>query len=139
MKKAALLLLIAAVVGSYFYFDLGDYLTLDALKRNRARLEDLRAANAILFAAVFVTVYVVQTAFSLPGAAILSLASGAIFGVAEGTLYVVTGATAGAVLAFLVSRTLLRPGFKKCVDGEGSICVVGSSGAGAAGRFASSS
>lgn len=107
-KKGALFLVFAAVAGAFFYFDLGKHLTLESLKSNRAHLEELRAAHAFLFAALFVLVYVVQTAFSLPGAAILSLASGAIFGVLFGTLYVVSGATAGAVLAFLVSRTLLR-------------------------------
>lgn len=117
-RKGALLLLFAAVVGSFFYFDLGRYLTLEALKANRARLEEVRAAHGLLLAAVFVAIYVVQTACSLPGAAILSLASGAIFGVLEGTLYVVTGATAGAVLAFLVSRTLLREWVVKSFGGR---------------------
>jgi len=108
VKKTALLLFIVGVAGAFFYFDLGKYLTLESLKANRTRLEELRSAHVFLFAAVFVIVYIVQTAFSLPGAAVLSLASGAIFGVLQGTLFVVTGATAGAVLAFLVSRTLLR-------------------------------
>lgn len=117
-RKGALLLLFAAVVGSFFYFDLGRYLTLEALRANRARLEEVRAAHGLLLAAVFVAIYVAQTACSLPGAAILSLASGAIFGVLEGTLYVVTGATAGAVLAFLVSRTLLRDWVVKTFGGR---------------------
>lgn len=107
-RKGALLLLIVLVVGAYFQFDLGKYLTFSALKANRARLADWHAAHAFAAAAAFVAIYVVQTAFSLPGAAVLSLASGAIFGVVQGTLYVVAAATAGAVLAFLVSRTLLR-------------------------------
>ena len=53
-------------------------------------------------------VYVVQTALSLPGAAILSLAAGAIFGSLLGTLYAVSAATIGAACAFLVTRYLLR-------------------------------
>lgn len=106
--KILLLLAFAAVVAAFHFFDLGKYLTLENLKANRALLTDLRAAHAFLFAAVFVLIYVVQTAFSLPGAAILSLAAGAIFGVLQGTLFVVSGATVGAILAFLVSRTLLR-------------------------------
>ena len=107
-KKGALFLLIALVVGSFLYFDLGKYLTLEGLKANRAILEALRGTHAFLFSAVFVLIYIVQTAFSLPGAAILSLGAGAIFGVLQGTVFVVTGATIGAILAFLVSRTLLR-------------------------------
>ncbi len=106
--KILVLLLFAAVAGVFFYLDLGKFLTLESLKANRARLEDLRAAHVFLFAAGFVLVYIFQTAFSLPGAAILSLAAGAIFGILQGTLLVVTGATVGAILAFLVSRTLLR-------------------------------
>ncbi len=107
-RKAVLLVAIALVVGAFFYFDLGRYLTLESLKENRTRLSDLRSAHAFLFGVSFVLIYIVQTAFSLPGAAVLSLASGAIFGVFQGTIYVVAGATVGAVLAFLVSRTLLR-------------------------------
>jgi len=107
-KKIGILVVFAAVVAAFYFLDLGSYLTLETLKANRAWLEDLRDAHAFNFAAAFVLVYIVQTAFSLPGAAILSLASGAIFGVFHGTLYVVAGATVGAILAFLVSRTLLR-------------------------------
>jgi len=107
-RKILILLVFAAVVAAFYFLDLGKYLTLESLKANRGRLMDLRAAHAFLFAAGFVLIYVVQTAFSLPGAAILSLAGGAIFGVLQGTLFVVSGATVGAILAFLVSRTLLR-------------------------------
>ncbi len=106
--KWALVVSVAVAAGAFFYFDLGRYLTLESLKANRARLDGLRAAHAVLFAAAFVAIYVLQAALSLPGAAVLSLASGAVFGVLRGTLYVVIGATAGAVLAFLASRTLLR-------------------------------
>jgi uncharacterized membrane protein YdjX (TVP38/TMEM64 family) len=107
-RKILILLLFAAGVAAVHFLDLGKFLTLESLKSNRARLEDLRLAHTVLFAAVFVLVYIVQTAFSLPGAAILSLAAGAIFGVLQGTVFIVTGATIGAILAFLVSRTLLR-------------------------------
>jgi uncharacterized membrane protein YdjX (TVP38/TMEM64 family) len=107
-RKILLLVAFAAVVAAFHYLDLGTYLTLESLKANRTLLKDLRLAHAVLFAAVFVGIYIVQTAFSLPGAAILSLAAGAIFGVFQGTLFVVSGATVGAILAFLVSRALLR-------------------------------
>jgi uncharacterized membrane protein YdjX (TVP38/TMEM64 family) len=110
MKSRQILILIAfaAVVAAFYFLDLGKYLTLESLKANRGRLADLRMEHAVLFSAVFVLVYIFQTAFFLPGAGILSLAAGAIFGVLQGTLFVVIGATIGGILAFLVSRTLLR-------------------------------
>jgi len=107
-RKILILFVFSAVVAAFYFLDLGKYLTLESLKANRTWLTDLRLAHTVLFAAVFVLIYIVQTAFSLPGAAILSLAAGAIFGVLQGTLFVVSGATVGAILAFLVSRTLLR-------------------------------
>ena len=86
-KKGALFLLIALVLGSFLYFDLGKYLTLEGLKANRAILEALRGTHVFLFSAVFVLIYIVQTAYSLPGAAILFLGAGAIFGVLQGTVF----------------------------------------------------
>lgn len=70
-RKILIFLAFAAVFAAFYLLDLGRYLTLESLKANRAHLETLRAAHAVMFAAVFVLVYVVQTAFSLPGAAIL--------------------------------------------------------------------
>ena len=107
-RKVLILFVFVVVAGTFYCLDLGKYLTLESLKANRARLEVLRAAHIFFFVASFVLIYIAQTAFSLPGADVLSLASGAIFGVLQGTVYVVTGATIGGALAFLVSRTLLR-------------------------------
>ena len=90
-KKIVILVVFVAVVAAFFFLDLGKYLTLESLKANRVRLEALRGAHAFLFAVAFVLIYIVQTAFSLPGAAILSLAAGAIFGIVPGTLYPSTG------------------------------------------------
>ena len=92
----------------FFYFDLHRALTLAALKANRQTLLDYYAAHQALMVAGFMTVYIVQTALSLPGAAILSLAAGAIFGSIMGTVYANIAATSGATLAFLVTRYLLR-------------------------------
>ena len=108
LKKLLLLLLAALAAGLFFYLDLGRFLTLAALKANRQSLADYYAAHKVVTVAAFMALYIVQTALSLPGAAILSLASGAIFGSLLGTLYAVIAATIGASLAFLVTRYLLR-------------------------------
>ncbi|HEY5512974.1 MAG TPA: TVP38/TMEM64 family protein [Geomonas sp.] len=107
-KKMLLLLVAVLAAGLFFYLDLGRFLTLDALKANRQELADYYAAHKIGTVAGFMAIYIVQTALSLPGAAILSLAAGAIFGSLMGTLYTIIAATIGATLAFLVARYLLR-------------------------------
>lgn len=97
-----------AAIALFFYFDLQRFLTLAALKANREALESYYAGHRLAMVAGFMAVYVVQTALSLPGAAILSLAAGAIFGPVMGTVYAIVAATIGATLAFLVTRYLLR-------------------------------
>lgn len=108
LKKILILLMIAAAVALFFYLDLERYLTLQALKANRQVLADYYAANTVGTVAAFMVIYILQTALSLPGAAILSLAAGAIFGAVAGTIYAVVAATIGATLAFLVARYVLR-------------------------------
>ena len=107
-KKLFTLLAVALLVLLFFWFDLGRYLTLEALKTNRERLAALYAGHRVAMVAGFMAVYVVQTALSLPGATILSLSAGAIFGAVMGTVYAVIAATIGATLAFLVTRYLLH-------------------------------
>ena len=107
-KKILILLCGALLVALFFHFHLGRYLTLEALKANRQALADFYAGHRFATVAAFMAVYIIQTALSLPGAAILSLAAGAVFGAVMGTLYANLAATAGATLAFLVTRYLLR-------------------------------
>lgn len=110
MKPQKIIFAIAGVIAIvlFFYFDLKSYLTLTALKENRQQLLDYYASHKLIMVAGFMAVYIVQTALSLPGAAILSLAAGAIFGSVMGTIYANIAATLGATLAFLVARYLLR-------------------------------
>jgi uncharacterized membrane protein YdjX (TVP38/TMEM64 family) len=107
-NKLALLVLLAVGVALFFALDLKQYLSLSALKANREALQSYYATHTLAMVAGFMAVYIIQTALSLPGAAILSLAAGAIFGSLLGTVYAVIAATAGATLAFLVTRYLLR-------------------------------
>jgi len=107
-KKILILLLAAIFIGLFFWFDLGRYLTLESLKQNRDYLVNLYRDHRLLTAAIFMVIYITQTALALPGAAILSLAAGAVFGALMGTVYANIGATIGATLSFLVARYLFR-------------------------------
>jgi pyruvate/2-oxoglutarate dehydrogenase complex dihydrolipoamide dehydrogenase (E3) component/uncharacterized membrane protein YdjX (TVP38/TMEM64 family) len=106
--RILLLLLVVAAIAAFFIFDLGAYLTLDALKGRQDRLAELVERRPLLAVGGFFLVYVSVTALSLPGAAIMTLAAGAIFGLALGTVIVSFASTIGASLAFLTSRYLLR-------------------------------
>jgi len=108
IKKIWLIVALAALVAMFYYFNLGQYLTLSSLKENRNALVDYYESHKIIAIAAFITIYIIQTALSLPGAAILSLAAGAVFGAVMGTVYVNVGATIGASLAFIVARYLFR-------------------------------
>lgn len=107
-KKIVLVLVGLGALVLFFYFDLGRFLTLGALKANRQLLLDYYAAHQLVMVAGFMTIYILTTALSLPSAAILSLAAGAIFGAGLGTLYANIAGTIGATLAFIATRHLLR-------------------------------
>lgn len=92
----------------FVFYDLQRFLTLSALKANRQALLEYYVAHKLTMVAGFMGLYILQTALSFPGAAILSLAAGAIFGSIMGTVYAIIAATLGATLAFLVARYLLR-------------------------------
>jgi uncharacterized membrane protein YdjX (TVP38/TMEM64 family) len=108
LKKIAILLFGVIAFGLFIYFKLWKFLTLEALKEYHQLLGDYYASHKPAMVAGFMAVYILQTALSLPGATILSLAAGAIFGPVWGTLYAVIAATIGATLAFLATRYLLH-------------------------------
>jgi len=104
------LLLVALVIVVVIAWQSGltDVLSFEALKARQAELSVWTEAHFWQAAALFFLFYVVVTALSLPGAAVMTLAAGAIFGLVRGTLIVSFASTIGATLAMLVARYLLR-------------------------------
>ena len=113
IKRIFLILLILILAASFFYFDLNQLLTLDGLKGSMAQFNEYKAQSPLLVIGGFFLLYVVVTALSLPGAAILTLAAGALFGLVQGLLIASFASTIGATLAFLTSRYLLRDTIKQ--------------------------
>lgn len=108
MKKILILGLIIVLVVLFFSFDIQHYLTLEGVKNGLSDFEQWRAQSPFLVAMAFLLIYVLVTALSLPGAAVMTLAAGALFGVLWGTVIVSFASSIGATLAFLVSRYLLK-------------------------------
>ena len=107
-RKLALMGVILALLGSFFIFDVGQYLNLDVLKTQQDALNTQVSAQPWLAAGVFFLAYVAVTALSLPGAALMTLLGGALFGLVEGFVLISFASTLGASLAMLSSRFLLR-------------------------------
>jgi len=92
----------------FIYFDFQQYFSLAGLKSGIDHFHLLQAENPWQVGLVFFLLYVLVTALSLPGAAILTLAAGALFGLFWGTIIASFASTLGATLAFWVARYVLR-------------------------------
>lgn len=99
-----------ALLGFIF---LREYLTLDTLKENREALLAWRDNNYLLAALAYVAAYVTVVAFSIPGAAFMTLTGGFLFGLVPGTLLTVIGATTGAACIFLAAKTSFGESLKE--------------------------
>lgn len=108
IKKLAMVVAGAVLVTIFFAFDLQQYLTLDYLKESQARFAGLYDENPGLVIGGYMGIYILVTALSLPGAAILTLAGGALFGLATGLIIVSFASSIGATLACFVARFVLR-------------------------------
>ncbi len=112
-KKAFLLFLLAAAPGAFYLFRLDRFASLEAIKENQAALAALAKSHPLAAGSLFFAIYVAVTATSLPGASLLTLAAGSLFGLLEGTALVSFASSAGATLAFLSSRYLLREAVRR--------------------------
>lgn len=99
----ALIGLIALLITQF-----GDQLTLENAKAQQAVLGNFIEQNFIVAAVTYFAAYVAITAFSIPGAAVVTLLGAALFGFWTSLLLVSFASTLGATLAFLSSRFLLR-------------------------------
>ena len=106
IKKIALLLAIGCFLWAYIALDGQRYLSVDFFR-------DFYLQQPLLSAAIYFSVYVVATALSIPGAALLTIIGGMVFGLWTGTVLVSFASSIGATLAFLVSRFLLRDWVQK--------------------------
>ncbi|MFC4893120.1 TVP38/TMEM64 family protein [Pseudofrancisella aestuarii] len=106
-KKYKSIPIIILVIGLIVFFILGGYkyLTLETLKQNYENLLKFTSQNLILSSMIYSICYILVVAFSIPGAAVMTLLGGFLFGIVFGSILVVSSATIGAVILFLAVKT----------------------------------
>ena len=73
--------------------------------------------------AAFIGGYIVTTVAFIPGA-VMTLVAGAVFGLPKATVYVLTGATLGSAVPFLISRHLARESIAARVAGNARFAAI---------------
>lgn len=111
MKVLVLLVIGVAIAIGWMLAD--DAFSLEKLSAREDILREYRQRQpALVYGAAF-AIYVLATGLSLPGAAVLTLIYGWFFGFWRGLVLVSFASTAGATLAFLLSRYLLRDALQR--------------------------
>ncbi len=108
MKKIFLITLISVIIILFFLTDAREYLSFEYLKTSKEIINLQISESYYLYSFLFFLSYILVTALSLPGAAIMTLAAGVFFGLLYGTIIVSFASTIGASLAFLTSRFLIK-------------------------------
>jgi len=107
VKRFIPLVLLMIGLALFFAFGLRQYFDLAVLRTHQAEWQAWSAANPVLAPTVYILLYTLLVAFSLPVASFVTVAGGFLFGVWLGTLWTAVGATLGAVVVFLAARTAL--------------------------------
>ncbi|RCX28092.1 FAD-dependent oxidoreductase [Thioalbus denitrificans] len=108
LSRALVLLVVAALIAAFLILDLQHYLSLDYLKQQQEAFEAFRSRHPAASVALFAGIYILVTALSLPGAAVMTLAGAALLGFWTALVVVSIASTIGATLAFIVARFLLH-------------------------------
>jgi uncharacterized membrane protein YdjX (TVP38/TMEM64 family) len=107
------LLAVTAVAATVYAMGWHRYLSLDVLIRERAAIDAFLALHPAWAVAAYLVVYAAVVGFGLPGGALLSIAGGLFFGAIAGGVVGLVGATAGATVIFLITRTAFGAGIAR--------------------------
>ncbi|MEH0390299.1 TVP38/TMEM64 family protein [Vibrio mimicus] len=108
MNRKLIIALILIAIAALLVTQFSQYLTLEVAKAKQAELASYIDAHLLQAAFIYFVVYVLLTAFSIPGATVVTLLGAALFGFWLSLLLASFASTIGATLAFLSSRFLLR-------------------------------
>lgn len=96
MKKIGLVILLCVLIAGFFVFDLHHILTLEGIQGSLEQFQSWRTSSPLLAVGAFFGIYVLVTALSLPGAAVMTLIGVALFGFLWGTVIISFASSIGA-------------------------------------------
>ncbi len=105
VKRVLPLVILAGIAALVVSQGWHKYLSLEHIAENRDLLKAYITENALLSLLVYMGIYIVVIALSLPGGVFLTLTGGFLFGWLIGGLATVVAATIGATIIFRIAKT----------------------------------
>ncbi|HAX92224.1 MAG TPA: TVP38/TMEM64 family protein [Rhodospirillaceae bacterium] len=106
--KLSMLLSFAGLLVAAHMFGVTDALSLESIQAHHEMLQTYVQSHPALASGLFALIYILVTALSLPGAAVMTLLAGALFPFWLALVLVSFASSIGATLAFLAARFVLR-------------------------------
>jgi len=103
-KKWIPLLIILLLSIGFFLSELYEYSTFESLKSHEKQLMELISAHPILAPLIYMLLYMLAVICLLPIGQYLSLAGGFFFAHPLSEIYILTGATSGACIVYLLAK-----------------------------------
>jgi len=108
VKSRMVLLVVVALAALLAFWLSREYLSIEFLAEQESALKTFYTSYPALVIAIAFLIYVTITGLSIPGATVLSLIYAWFFGFLPSLLLISFASTAGATMAFLISRYLFR-------------------------------
>jgi len=107
-SRRMILFVVVAIATIVAFWLSREYLNIDFLAGQESSLKSFYHSNPALVIAIAFLIYVAITGLSIPGATVLSLIYAWFFGFGTSVLLISFASTAGATMAFIISRYLFR-------------------------------
>ena len=123
--RGSLLITFSAAIAALWLLDIDAQLNMDAFRTHHSSLATWVEAKHTTAAIAYVAFYVALVLFLIPGPFFATLAGGVLFGPIGGTFLTVLGATGGAVLVFIITKTVAGTFMEKWVGKRAQPLVAG--------------
>jgi len=107
-RLSVIILIVFIIIYIVYQFGFSHHLTLKNLKEQSLYLAQWVSKNYVLSVALYMILYFIVIASSIPSTGPMSMIGGFLFGTFRSVVYATISATAGATLSFLLFRSVFR-------------------------------